>query len=151
MYRFILLSVFFLIFTPSVHADLLKDNSKFAGAEARLPIYRAIYQLDQNNPDIVKKAIRNINNLIGDSRLEGKIQVELITFSAGTEVVMKGSSYEAEIKTLIEKGVVVAQCENSLRERKLSKDQMFDFLGYTPSGNGELVIRASQGWVIVKP
>jgi intracellular sulfur oxidation DsrE/DsrF family protein len=143
--------VFFLSSIISANADPLIDNAKFTGADGNIPSYKAIYQLDQNNPDIFKKAIRNINNLISDPRLAGKIQVELVTFSGATEGVMKGSPYEADIKALIEKGVIVAQCQNSLRERKLAKEQMLDFLGYTPSGNGELVIRATQGWVIVKP
>jgi intracellular sulfur oxidation DsrE/DsrF family protein len=142
--------MFSMIFS-TVYADPLSENAKFTGASATLSSYKAIYQLDQNNPDIVKKAVRNINNLISDPRLVGKIQVELITFSGGTETVMKGSPYEGDFKALIEKGVMVVQCQNSLRERKLTQDQMLDFLGYTPSGNGELVIRASQGWVIVKP
>ncbi len=83
--------------------------------------------------------------------MEGKIEVELITFSGGTEVMLKDSGYEDALKELIAKGVRVAQCTNSLHERNLKKEQLFDFIGYVPSGNGELVIRASEGWVIVKP
>lgn len=130
----------------------LERNREFAGADADLPEYKAIYQLDTNNPQIVKKAIRNINNVLNDPRLKGKVQIELVTFSGGTETFLKDKSeYGDAIKGLIEKGVIVAQCENSLAERGLTKDQLFDFIGYVPSGNGELIIRAKQGWVIVKP
>ncbi|MBV2226412.1 MAG: DsrE family protein [Sphingobacterium mizutaii] len=129
----------------------LIENAKFVGAETHNKHYKAIYQLDSNNPDVVKKAFRNIKNVLNDPRLKDKIEVELITFSGGTEVMLKDSGYEEALKELIDKGVTVAQCTNSLQERKLKKEQLYDFIGYVPSGNGELVIRASEGWVIVKP
>lgn len=132
-------------------STLLKQNRQFQGAVASLPSYKAIYQLDTNNPDQVKKAFRNIRNVLGDPRLKGKLQVELITFSGGTEVMLKTSAYEKDIVDLIAKGVQVSQCTNSLAERNLTKEQIYDFVAFVPSGNGELVIRSAEGWVIIKP
>jgi intracellular sulfur oxidation DsrE/DsrF family protein len=64
---------------------------------------------------------------------------------------MKGSQFEEELKALAEKGVIVAQCSNSLHERKLTRDQIYDFFALVPSGNGEIILRQSEGWAIVKP
>lgn len=154
----ILIAASILLFSLTAHAQTaksidnkLEENAKFSGAETHRKNYKAIYQLDSNNPDVVKKAFRNINNVLNDPRLKGKIQLELITFSGGTEVMLKTSPYEKDLKNLIDKGVIVAQCTNSLQERSLVKDQLYSFIGYVPSGNGELVIRAAEGWVIVKP
>lgn len=129
----------------------LDKNSLFTGAKATKSSYKAIYQMDNASPEIIKKTIRNINNLLKDPRLKGKVQVELIAFSGGTEAYRKGSEYEDAIKTLAEKGVIVAQCLNTLEERKIEQNELFGFLAYVPSGNGELVIRASEGWTIIKP
>ncbi|GAA4145634.1 hypothetical protein GCM10022216_29750 [Sphingobacterium kyonggiense] len=152
----LMLSIFMLCL--SAHAQQtkpvknnLQKNAEFVGATTHLKQYKAIYQLDSNQPDVVKKAFRNINNVLNDPRLKGKLQLELITFSGGTEVMLKDSPYEKDLKKLIDQGVIVAQCNNSLQERNLVKDQLYDFIGYVPSGNGELVIRAAEGWVIVKP
>ncbi|QBQ41243.1 hypothetical protein E2P86_08760 [Sphingobacterium psychroaquaticum] len=134
-----------------VSLETLTKNAAFTGAVATKSTYKAIYQLDSNNPDVVKKAFRNIRNVLGDPRLKGKLEIELITFSGGTEVMLKTSVYEKDIKDLIGKGVQVSQCTNSLAERNLTKDQIYPFVAFVPSGNGELVIRASEGWVIVKP
>lgn len=132
--------------------EVLTKNASYQGATAKSKNYHAIYQLDSNDPKIIEKAIRNINNVLDDPRLKGKITLELITFSGGTEAFLKSSSkYEEQFKKLIARGVLVAQCTNSLKERNLTKDQLFDFIGYVPSGNGELIIRAHQGWTIVKP
>lgn len=139
------------LYLPARAQERINANRQFTGAVAGKDHYRAIYQLDQSSPDVVKKAIRNINNLLEDPRLKGKIEVELVTFSGGTEVLRTTSEYGEALKELVNKGVIVAQCLNSLRERKIDKSELFDFIGYVPSGNGELVIRAADGWAIVKP
>lgn len=132
--------------------DKLMQNSSFTGATADATEYKAIYQLDSNDPKTIEKAIRNINNVLDDPRLKGKLKIELVAFSGGTDTFLKKEpKYEQAIKNLISKGVSVTQCLNSLQERKLSKEELFDFIAYVPSGNGELIIRAQQGWTIIKP
>ncbi len=128
-----------------------ESNKNFAGAIASLTNYSAIYQLDTDDPKVVTKAFRNINNALTDPRLTGKLKIELITFSGGTNVMLKGSPYESQLKDLIAKGVLVVQCHNSLQERGLKKEQLYPFIGLVPSGNGELIIRNAQGWAIIKP
>ncbi|UZJ66129.1 hypothetical protein OKW96_08620 [Sphingobacterium sp. KU25419] len=68
--------------------DLTK-NASFQGAIAEKKVYHTIYQLDSNEPKTIEKAIRNINNALDDPRLKGKLTVELITFSGGTEAFLK--------------------------------------------------------------
>jgi intracellular sulfur oxidation DsrE/DsrF family protein len=128
-----------------------EQNKRYQGAQATQQVYKAIYQMDQASPEIIKKTIRNINNLLQDPRLKGKVRVELVAFSGGTEAYRKGSEYEDGIKALINQGVIVVQCLNTLQERNIDKSELFDFLGYVPSGNGELLIRANEGWTIIKP
>lgn len=62
----------------------LEQNKTYTGAQANELLYKAIYQMDQGSPEVIKKTIRNINNLLKDPRLKGKVQVELVVFSAGT-------------------------------------------------------------------
>lgn len=128
-----------------------EQNKRYNGAQATEQVYKAIYQMDSASPEIIKKTIRNINNLLKDPRLKGKLQVELVAFSGGTEAYRKGSEYEEAIKGLVLQGVIVAQCLNTLQERKIDKSELYDFLAYVPTGNGELLIRANEGWTIIKP
>lgn len=150
-----LLVAAFLLATTAVTAQTtnkaLDDNRAFTGATASKKIYRAIYQLDTNDPKIISKAIRNINNSLTDPRLKGKVQIELISFSGGTDAYLKGSLYENELKDLVEKGVIVAQCNNTLKERKIDRNKLYDFIAVVPSGAGELIIRQAEGWSVIKP
>lgn len=153
MKSLLIASLLTIAFTQAAFAadDQFEHNRAYAGADATKAAYKVIYQLDTNQPDTIKKAIRNINNLLEDPRLKDKLEVELIAFSGGTEALMKSSAYESALKDLIAKKVIVAQCLNSLKDRKLDKSQFYDFIGYVPSGNGELSIRGAEGWVIIKP
>lgn len=129
----------------------LEKNATFTGAKATQKRYHAIYQLDKNDTKVIEKTFRNINNALNDPRLAGKVQIELIAFSGGTDAYLKGSNYENALKELIQKGVIVAQCNNTLKERKINRDQLYDFIAIVPSGNGELIIRQAEGWSVIKP
>ncbi len=131
--------------------NALERNSRYSGASATKKQYKAIYQLDQNDPHIIEKTFRNINNALTDSRLAGKLQVELITFSGGSNAYLKNGKYEEDLKKLVEKGVIVAQCNNTLKERNINRDSLYNFIAIVPSGNGELIIREQEGWTIIKP
>lgn len=127
------------------------ENQKFEGAVAGRENYFAIYQLDTDEPKTAEKAIRNIKNALNDPRLTGKLKVEVVAFSAGTKLMLKGSVFETQLKDLLNKGVIIVQCANSLTEQGLSRNQLLPFIGVVPSGNGELIIRSAQGWALIKP
>lgn len=137
--------------TAQTNDKALENNKAFTGAKATKKLYHTIYQMDNNDPKIIEKAFRNINNALNDPRLTGKIEIELIAFSGGTDALLKGSKYEEDLKALVEKGVIVAQCNNTLKERKISRDQLYDFIAIVPTGNGELIIRQAEGWSVIKP
>lgn len=129
----------------------IEKNKNFKGAVTSKKSYKAIFQLDSGDPKIIVKTIRNINNALNDPRLSGKLTIELIAFSGGTDALLKESAYENDLKALVEKGVIVAQCNNTLKERKIDRDQLFNFIAIVPTGTGEIIIRQAEGWSVIKP
>ncbi len=129
-----------------------RDNTHtFHGAEATLKSYKALYILDQSDEKKMKMVLRNINNALEDPRLKGKLEVELVAFADGVELFKKSNSYDTLLTNLQKKGVILAQCENTIKERKISKEELWPFISYVPSGNGEIIIRQYQGWATVHP
>ena len=126
-------------------------TSEFTGAEATLQHYKALYILNQSDDKKIRGIIRNISNALEDPRLKGKLEVELVVFGDGVEIYRKANHYDTLLTVLQGKGVILAQCSNTVRERKISKDDLWPFISYVPSGNGEIIIRQSQGWVGVHP
>ncbi|CAN5119947.1 hypothetical protein BH09BAC6_BH09BAC6_35330 [soil metagenome] len=127
------------------------DPAAFTGAIAKLKHYDALYILNSNDDKKIKGTLRNIDNALEDIRLKGKLHIELVAFGDGVAVFMKNSAYEQALKDLQAKGVVLAQCSNTIRERKIDKNDLFPFISYVPSGNGEIILREYDGWATVHP
>lgn len=137
----------------STNADQasIASAKSFTGARAKKKHYHAIYQLNTDNPKIIEATLRNIGNALEDPRLKGKLEVELVAFSGGWEVFNKDNDYAEKLLELKKKGVILAQCHNTLEERNIPVSQLLPFVSIIPSGNGELIIRQAEGWSIVKP
>lgn len=123
----------------------------FTGAKATLKNYKALYILNSGDEKKMTGTLRNMKNALDDPRLKGKLELELIVFGDGVAVYDKNGIFEKTLKELQARGVLLAQCENTLRERHIDKSTLFDFISFVPSGNGEIIIREQQGWAVVHP
>lgn len=149
MMKRILFALFFISLSVLTHAQ--NNIAVFHGAEARLKKYKALYVINQPDDKKIRMTLKNIRNAFEDPRLKGKLQIELIVFGDGTEVYKKANHYDTLLTELRRKGVILAQCENTMRERNISKDDLWPFISYVPSASGEIIIRQSQGWAIMHP
>jgi len=140
-----------ILLTTKTFSQSAADPSAFHGATADLKEYKALYFINQSDEKKIKGTLRNIKNALEDPRLKGKLQVELIAFGDGVELFKKSNNYDTLLTNLQKKGVVLAQCENTLRERKINKESLWSFISYVPSGNGEIIIRHYQGWATIHP
>lgn len=146
-----LLALLLLGATPLVQAQTPANPAEFQGAKATKAHYQVVYQLNSDNENSIKGTLKNIQNALDDARLKGKLDVELVVHGAGVAVYQKDKPYEEQLRALQQRGVILAMCENTMRERKISRDTLFPFISYVPSGNGELIIRQQQGWAIMHP
>lgn len=138
------------VLTPP-NAAVAAHAASFQGAAATKKQYRAVYQLDSNDPKLINQTLHNMQNALADPRLKGKLEMELVVFSGGTVVFKKDQPYEADVLALQQAGVILAQCANSMKAYKLTKDDMLPYISVVPTGNGELIIRQTEGWVLVHP
>ncbi len=148
-YAFILTA--FALLTVAKPAIAQTDPAAFTGATAKLNHYDALYVINSGDEKKIKGTLRNIANALNDPRLKDKLHIELICFGDGDAVYMKSGIFEQQLKDLQDKGVILAQCSNTVRERNIDKNDLFPFISYVPSGNGEIILRHYDGWAIVHP
>ena len=146
-----LLALLLLGAAPLVQAQTPANPAEFQGAKATKDHYQVVYQLNSDNENSIKGTLKNIQNALDDARLKGKLDVELVVHGSGVAVYQKDKPYEEQLRALQQRGVILAMCENTIRERKISRDALFPFISYVPSGNGELIIRQQEGWAIMHP
>ncbi len=138
------------VLTPP-NAAYAAKAAVFQGAPAPKGHYRAVYQLDSDDAKLINQTLHNIKNALDDPRLKGKLELELVVFGRGTTVFKKDQPYEADVLALQQAGVTLAQCANSMKAYKLTKDDMLPYISIVPTGNGELIIRQTEGWALVHP
>jgi hypothetical protein len=144
----ILLAAILLVGVKSFSQGKSKD---FHGAVAEAKSYKAVYFINDSSARKIKSTLRNIKNALEDPRLKGKLKVELVAFGDGVEMFKKINNYDTLLTTLQLKGVLLVQCLNTMKERKIDRNELWNFIGYVPTGNGEIIIRQGQGWAVIHP
>ena len=132
-------------------ANVMAQQKPFQGAVSVKKIYRAVYQLNTDDDKKITGTFKNISNALEDARLVGKLKVELVVHGDGVAAFKKDSPYEQQLLALQKQGVILAQCEKTLKNRNIKKEELFSFISYVPSANGELIILQDQGWSIIHP
>jgi intracellular sulfur oxidation DsrE/DsrF family protein len=123
----------------------------FAGAQATKSHYGVIFHIDAGGPATIKKTLNNIENLMNDPRLKGKVEIELIANSKGFAAYVKNNGFEKKLRQLQEDGVILSQCSNTLRELHVDRKDLYPFIHIVPSGMGEITLRESEGWAYIHP
>jgi len=126
-------------------------GTDFTGAKADKNHYNVIFHIDAGGEATIKKTLNNIENLLNDPRLKGKVNVELLANSKGFAVYVKNNGFEEKLAHLQKEGVILSQCANTLKELHVDRKDLYPFISIVPSGMGEITIRESQGWAYIHP
>lgn len=146
-----IMSISILGLSFNTQAQQTKDAAAFHGAKAVKKEYKAIFELNSDDDKVIRGTLRNMAHVLDDPRIKGKIQLELVAHSGGIVSLLKGNDYGDILKKLVDQGVIIAACENTLKGKDISKSALLPFVSTVPSGVGELIIRQQQGWAIVHP
>lgn len=133
-----LISIFFLLIVGlPVHAQVVSEAE-----------HRIIFQLVSGNSETHTKFLRQINNILTAAP---NSNIEVVTHGFGVDLLkIKDNEFEQDLESLVEKGVNFVICENTLKQRKLEKNQFLSLAKFVPSAILELVIKQEQGWIYIK-
>ena len=117
-------------------------------SSAKAP-HKVIIQISSGDTLAWKGLMNNIKNLKatwGDS-----VAIEVVAHGPGIGFLMKEKTTQLdriiEFKT---KGVVFNGCENTLTERKISKESIIQEAGFVKSAVVEIILKPEQGWSYIK-
>jgi intracellular sulfur oxidation DsrE/DsrF family protein len=90
--------------------------------------------------------LKNLKAGWGDS-----VKVEVVVHGAGVQFMMKDKTTQAEkIAQFKKMGIDFVVCENTMRERKVSKEQLLPEAGFVKMGVGEIILKQEAGWSYIK-
>ena len=111
---------------------------------------RVVLQVSDDSPKTWNQALNVVKN-IQQAYGKDKVQVEVVAFGNGIGMLKMDSEVGNRIEETLQSGAHVYACQNTMRARKLSKDDMLAKIGYVPAGIIEIITRQKQGWAVVRP
>jgi len=125
--------IFLGLFTVSAFAQKRPNNHKI------------VFQFTNAIDTLQQKAFANQLKNLTDHWPKAKYEV--VIYNMGLEFVMATKSkHIAAIKALYAKGVRFVVCENTMKNRKITKEQLIPEVEYVPAGIAEIVEKQEQGW-----
>lgn len=122
-------------------------------SEAQTPAvkpHKVVLQMNVDGPDSWNQLLGNIGN-IQKAFGADKIQIEVVTYGKGLSLLLKtNAAFEERMKKASETGVVFAACQNSMRLRKVTTEDLLPFAVQVDSGVAELIRKQEAGWSYVR-
>lgn len=129
-----------LIFTSSAAIAQTEDNGKG---------HRIVFQFTNGKDTLQQKAfINQLNNL---KEHWPQAEYHVVVYNMGLELLMPATGINiSAVQKLHDMGVTFAVCENTMKTRKITKDQFIPQVTYVKAGIAEIVLMQEQGWTYIK-
>lgn len=125
-----------------------KYESKSA-RKIQLPSHRLVIQVSTGDTLAWKGLINNFKNL--QAEWSYTAQIVVVVHGPAIDLLRKDKTTQQEGITHYTKlGIEFLACENTLRERNVSKEQIVKEAGFTKAGIPEIIRRQEAGWSYIK-
>jgi len=112
--------------------------------------HKVVFELNAPAPSGWDQLFHNVENVQKTFAADGT-QIEIVFFGKGLRMLLKtNSEYAERLKAAADSGVVIAACQNTMRQMKLTGDDLFPFATQVDSGVAELVRKQEAGFVYIK-
>jgi hypothetical protein len=107
-----------------------------------------VWDLSSADTAVQAGVFRQINNA---RALKPNLEIEVVFHGQAVLSLLKeDTSFESRVKTVKEKGVTVAACNNTLKRLKIDPSQLMPEVTVVPSAVVELIVKQSEGWSYLK-
>ncbi len=127
---------------------MAQDGASAQGAEAG--VKRVVFQVSDGSPDKWNLTLTNARNVL-DRLGKDHVQVEIVAYGPGIEALRFESLLANRIGQAVQDGVRIVACQNTMKSKHLTADDMLPSIGYVPVGVIELIDREQAGWAYVRP
>lgn len=140
---FKLLALFVMIATAS------RGQAQESKAPADGTKHRVVFEVTMEGPEQWTAVLNNVENL--RTALGAATEIEVVAHSKGLGMlVAKDNGLTDRMKKLADDGVVFAACENTMKKKNVTKDQLVPFAKTTDSGVAEVIRKQEAGWSYIK-
>ena len=114
------------------------------------PQNRIILQVSDNSEATWNQAMnnaRNVQQMLG----RDNVAIEIVVFGNGIGAARFDAPVNDRVGETVAAGIDVVVCENTMKARKLTREDMNAKVSYVPAGVVELMKKQQEGWAYIKP
>lgn len=112
--------------------------------------HKMVIQVSDNDPAKWNLALNNAKNIQKDLGKDN-VALEIVAFGPGIGMFKADSEVGNRVTEAAESGVAVLACQNTMRNQKLTKDDMLTSVGYVSAGVIEIMLKQEQGYAYLRP
>jgi uncharacterized protein len=125
-------------------------DGKEATKAIRSADMRMVFQVTEDDGKKWMGILGNIHNIQADLG-KGNVAIAVVAIGPGLDMLMADSVAANGVQDALADGVEFIACENTMKARKIKKDDLIEGIGYARAGYVELTRRQQQGWAYLRP
>ena len=112
--------------------------------------HKVVFQMNVADNDSWNQLFGNIGNARRAFEKDG-IQIEVVFYGKGITALLKtNTAFEERLKKAAADGVVLGACQNTMRLRKITSQDIFPFATEVDSGVAELIRKQEAGFAYIR-
>jgi len=112
--------------------------------------HKVVLQVSDADPAKWNLALNNAKNVQQDLGAD-KVAIEIVVYGPGIGMLKLDSVAGARVGESMASGMSVVACENTMRNLKITRDDMLPKISYVPAGVVQLMARQKQGYAYIRP
>src|SRR5450759_120318 len=138
------------ILAGSLALSLSLASLNTTAAEAPAAKERVVIQVSDADTGKWNLALNNTKN-IQQAYGAGKVDIEIVTYGPGIGMLKMDSVIASRIEESKQAGVAIVACQNTMKNMKLTNDDMPTNTSYVPSGVVEIIKKEREGYAYIRP
>lgn len=112
--------------------------------------YKVVLQVSDADPAKWNLALNNANNIQHDLG-RGNVDIEIVAYGPGLAMLKADSKVADRLAQALDGSIGLMACENTMRNTKVTKDQMYSGISYVDAGVVHIMKRQRAGWQYIRP
>ncbi len=112
--------------------------------------YKVVLQVSDSDPAKWNLALSNARNVQEDLG-KGNVDVEIVAYGPGLAMLRGDSKVADRLAQALDNNVGLMACENTMRNTKVQKGDMYGGISYVDAGVVHIMKRQREGWSYVRP
>ena len=112
--------------------------------------YKVVIQVSDADPAKWSLALNNARNIQAELGKD-KVDVEIVAYGPGLAMLKADSKVAERLAQALDNSIALVACENTMRNTKVQKAEMYGGVSYVDAGVVHLMKRQREGWAYIRP